>query len=546
MNGRRSVTAPRGLITTPQRQATAAGLRVLEQGGNAVEAAIAAAAVIAVVYPHMNAIGGDNFWLIYDAQDRRVRALMACGAAGARCTIEAYRAAGHPDDIPRRGPLAVNTVPGAVDGWWQAYQFSRQALDGRQTFAALLADAVSYAEHGFPVTPGQEAWTRMNVGPESGPFGHLERLASFRQTFLRPDGAPYAAGERFVMPGLGGTMAEIARGGRDAFYRGPIAAAVCEYLQAQGGLLTVDDFAAHRSRWADPIMVGYRGWTVWNTPPPTQGLTSLQILNIIATFPIATWGDESADYYHTIVEATKQAFLDRDVWIADPDTRSIPVEDLLAPAHGRAQAAAIDPTRARPPWPHRSLGRDTIWLGTIDGAGHAVSLIQSVAYDFGSGVVAKGTGVLLQNRGSAFSLDPAHHNALVPGKRPFHTLNPAMALRDGRLELIYGAMGGEGQPQTQAALVTRVLDLGMDVQSAIDAPRWLYGRHWGVPTTKLQLEARVPRAVSDALVERGHDVQIIGAWDDRVGHAQAIWVDSRTGIRHGGADPRADGAAAGC
>lgn len=537
--------APRGLVTTPHGLATASGLRVLQNGGNAVEAAIAGAATIAVVYPHMNTIGGDNFWLIYDAGAHRVRALMACGAAGARCTIEAYRAAGHLSEIPKRGALAANTVPGAVDGWWEAYEYSRQSLGGRQPFAALITDAVHYAECGFPVTPGQEAWTRANVGPDSGPFGHLEELEGFRRTFLGSDGSAYAAGERFVVPGLAETLVTIARDGREAFYRGPIGARVCADLNARGGLLTAGDFANHRSRWVDPIHVRYRDWTVCNTPPPTQGLTSLEILNIVAHFPIAQWQYQSPDYYHIMVEATKQAFVDRDGWIADPDVHPVPVEELLSEAHGRAQAAAIDPGRAQALRSIRPVGRDTVWIGVIDAAGNAVSLIQSIAFDFGSGMVAEGTGILLQNRGAAFSLDPAHHNALAPGKRPFHTLNPAMALRDGRPELIYGAMGGEGQPQTQAAILTRVLDLGMDVQEAIAAPRWLYGRHWGLPTTKLSLESRVPRPVVEELARRGHDVQVVGAWDDRMGHAQAIWIDPRTGIRYGGADPRGDGLAAG-
>lgn len=537
--------APRGLLTTPHGLATAAGLRVLQDGGNAVEAALAAAAVLAVVYPHMNAIGGDNFWLIYDAGAHRVRALMACGAAGSRCTIEAYRAAGHPDEIPRRGALAANTVPGAVDGWWEAYAYSQQRLGGRRGFDALLAEAVGYAASGFPVSPGQEAWTRMNIGPDSGPFGHLEALEGFRRTFLRPDGSAYRAGERLTVPGLAETLTMIARGGADAFYRGPIAARVCAYLRERGGLLIEADFAGHRSRWVDPIQVRYRDWTVCNTPPPTQGLTSLEILNIVQNFLIAEWGDRSADYYHTMVEATKQAFVDRDAWIADPDTRAIPVEALLSEAHGRAQAAAIDPARAQPLHTIRPVGRDTIWLGVVDAEGNAVSLIQSIAFDFGSGVVAEGTGILLQNRGAAFSLDPAHHNALAPGKRPFHTLTPALALRDGRPELVYGAMGGEGQPQTQAAVLTRVLEFGMDVQAAIDAPRWLYGRHWGRPTTALHLEARVPPDVIRDLGARGHDIQVVEAWDERMGHAQAIWIDPRTGFRHGGADPRGDGLAAG-
>jgi gamma-glutamyltranspeptidase/glutathione hydrolase len=532
-------------VTSPHGLATTAGLRILQEGGNAVEAALAAAAVIAVVYPHMNGLGGDNFWLIYHAGERRVRALMACGAAGARATIDAYRAAGQPREIPRRGVIAANTVPGAVDGWGEAYGYSQRTMGGRMAFAALLRDALHYAESGFPVTPGQEAWTRSNIGPDSGPFGHLEREAGFRRAFLRPDGSAYAAGEVMVIPDLAATLAAIARDGRDAFYRGAITSRICRSLAARGGMITESDFAGHRSRWTDPIYVSYRDWTVCTTPPPTQGLTSLEILNIVAHFPVAAWGDESPAYYHLMVEAAKQAFVDRDAWIADPDVTPVPVDVLLSDAHGRAQAEAIDPNRAKPPQPLRPVAPDTIWLGTVDAAGNAVSLIQSIAFDFGSGVMADGTGILLHNRGSAFSLDPGHPNALAPGKRPFHTLTPAMALRDGRPELVYGTMGGEGQPQTLAAILTRVLDLGMGVQAAIDAPRWLYGRHWGLPTTKLSLEARVPREVIEELSRLGHDVQVIAPWDDRVGHAQAIWIDPRTGIRHGGADPRGDGLAAG-
>ncbi|HKV45148.1 MAG TPA: gamma-glutamyltransferase [bacterium] len=542
MHGARSVMAPGGIVTSPHALATAAGLRVLQRGGNAVEAAIASAATIAVVYPHMNSLGGDNFWLIYNARERRVRALLACGTAGAACTIDAYRARGHAE-IPRRGPLAANTVPGAVDGWWEAHGYARLSLDGREPFGALLADAVHYAASGFPVTPSQETWTRKNIGPHSGRFGHLEALDGFARTFLRPDGSAYARGDRFALPELARTLGEVARDGRDAFYRGPLAGRICAALRRGGGLLSEGDFAGYRSRWAEPLSIVYRGWTVCNTPPPTQGLTSLQILNIIERYPIAEWGDQSAAYYHLMVEAAKQAFVDRDAWIADPEFHRVPVDDLLSKSRARVQAAAIDPDRARAQAAPRPAGGDTVWLGAVDAAGNAVSLIQSIYFDFGSAVVAD--GVVLQNRGSAFSLDPAHPNALAPGKRPFHTLNPAMALRDQVPELVYGTMGGEGQPQTQAAVLTRVLDMGMDVQAAIDAPRWLYGRTWGDPTAKLSLESRVPSRIIDDLGRRQHDVQVVGAWDDRMGHAQAIWIDPRTGIRHGGADPRGDGLAAG-
>jgi gamma-glutamyltranspeptidase len=545
MQGRRSVMAPGGLVASPHCLATAAGLGVLRRGGNAVEAAIAAAAAIAVVYPHMNSLGGDNFWLIYDARAARVRALLACGTAGQACTIDAYRAAGYPDAIPRRGPLAANTVPGAVDGWAEAWTFSRERLDGRLPLAELFQDAVHYAGSGFPVTSSQERWTRQRLGPASGPFGHLETLDGWRRAFLRPDGSPYASGERCVLPDLAATLRLIAHEGRDAFYRGPVAARICAALRDRGGLLTEADFANYRSRWAEPLSVSYHAWTVCNTPPPTQGLTSLEMLNILEQFPIAEWGDASPAYYHIMVEAAKQAFVDRDAWIADPDTTPVPVADLLSKGHARAQAAAIRPERALVPGHIQPVGGDTVYLAAVDARGNAVSLIQSIYFDFGSAVIPDGTGVLLQNRGSAFVLDPAHPNALAPGKRPFHTLNPAVALRDGRPELLYGTMGGEGQPQTQAAILTRVLDLGQDVQAAIDAPRWVYGRTWGEPTSALSIESRAPEEVVRALARMGHEVRVVGAWDDAVGHAQVIRIDPRTGTRYGGADPRGDGLAAG-
>jgi len=383
------------------------------------------------------------------------------------------------------------------------------------------------------------------TGPESGPFGHLEHLDGWRRAFLRPDGMPYAPRERFVQFDLAHTLRLIAAEGRDALYRGSIAARICVALEQAGGLLQPADFAGYHARWTEPLRVSYRDWVVCNTPPPTQGLTSLQMLGILEQFPIAAWGDASPDYYHVMVEAAKQAFVDRDACIADPDYVPVPGAGLLSGDHARTQAAAIRLDCAQMPAPSTPIGGDTVFLAAVDAAGNAVALIQSIYFDFGSGVVAGDTGILLQNRGTAFGLDPGHPNALAPGKRPFHTLTPAMALGDGRPVLIYGTMGGEGQPQTQAALATRVLDLGMDVQAAIDAPRWLYGRTWGEPTAALSVEARVDPAIIEALRQRGHDVQVVEPWDERMGHAQAIWIDPQTGLRHGGADPRGDGTAVG-
>lgn len=512
---------------------------MLQDGGNAVEAAIAAAATIAVVYPHMNGIGGDNVWLVFDAARGSTEALLAIGAAGERCTIDAYREAGYPSEIPRRGPLAANTVPGAVGGWTEAHAYSRERLGGRRPLGALLEDAVWYAEHGFPVTASQADWTARNVGGTS-PFGGLERLSGFRRTFLR-DGRPYAAGERCTLPALGSALRTIAAGGADAMYRGPIAAALVAGLAAEGGLLRAADFAAYRPRWERPLTVAYRGWTLANSPPPTQGLTSLQLLAAAQHFDLAAL--PPADYYHVLIEATKQVFRDRDAWIADPDVHPVPVAELLSAERASTHAAAIDLRRAALVAARRSAGADTVWLGVVDASGNAVSLIQSIYFDFGSGMVVD--GIVLQNRGSAFSLRPDDRNALAPGTRPFHTLNPALALREGRPELVYGTMGGEGQPQTQAAVLTRTLDLGMEVQAAIDAPRWLYGRTWGEPTASLAIESRVGEEVVAELERRGHTVTVVAAWDERMGHAQAIRIDPRTGLRYGGADPRGDGAAAG-
>ena len=533
------------MVTSPHGLASAAGARALRAGANAVEAAIATAATIAVVYPHMNSIGGDNVWLIYDARSRSMRALLAIGTAGEACTIEGYRSAGHIGDIPRRGALAANTVPGAVDGWCEALRYSREQLDGTQSLDELLADAIWYARNGFPVTPSQAHWTQRNVGVAAGRFGRLEVLPGFARTFLRPDGSTPATGERFSLPDLAGTLAAIGRGGADAFYRGATAVAIADFLRANGGLLTAADFAGYRSSWEDPLTMEYRRWALYNSPPPTQGLTSLQILNIVQQFSPAVLQRTPADFYHVMVEATKAAFVDRDAWIADPRTHPAPLGELLSARHAARHAAQIDLVRAAAPAPSRAAGGDTVWLGVVDAAGNAVSLIQSIYFDFGAGIVADGTGVLLQNRGSSFVLDAAHPNGIAPGKRPFHTLNPAMALRDGVPELVYGTMGGEGQPQTQAAIATRVLDFGMDVQAAIDAPRWLYGRTWGEATNSLSIESRVEPGVVAELERRGHALEVVGEWDERVGHAQAIRIDPHTRMRAGGADPRGDGAAIG-
>jgi gamma-glutamyltranspeptidase/glutathione hydrolase len=396
-------------------------------GGNAIEAAIAVASVLAVVYPHMNGIGGDNFWLIYDAKKRQVKSLQACGPAGSLCSPQVYTDRGHPNSIPFRGVLAANTVPGAVDGWFEAYRFSREKLGGSLAFSVLLQPAIFYAESGFPVSYGQYVWTSKNVGPDSASVGHLEEFDGFARTFLKDRGRVYLPGERFHIRELAKSLRIIAEGGSEAFYRGPIAQHICAYLSERGGLLTLSDFQSYQSRWDDPLSTQYRHWRIYNSPLPTQGLPSLQLLRILEHFPIADWGDDSSLYYHAMVEATKEAFRDRDRWIGDPDFHDVPVERLLSKEYTKKVAASIDLSVAKSKGATEPTGGDTIWMGVVDKDGNAVSFNQSLYFDFGSGIVVDGTGVTLQNRGASFSLHRNSVNCLAPGKRPFHTLNPAMA-----------------------------------------------------------------------------------------------------------------------
>jgi gamma-glutamyltranspeptidase/glutathione hydrolase len=533
-----------GMVTSSNYLATQAGLRVLERGGNAVDAAIAVASTIAVVYPQYNTIGGDNFWLIYNAKTKELRALNGSGRSGEKATIAFYKSKGL-SKIPVRGYLSANTVPGAVSGWDAAYQYAHTSMSSNLPWRDLLSDAINYAQNGFAMTPSVARWAKIDVDSSNEEFRDLQRFDGFRQTFLKSDGSPYQVGEVLKQPEMAGTLKQIAEGGAQVFYKGEIAKKIAADMQAHGGVLTYNDFANHHADWVKPITVNYRGYQAENFPPNTQGFTALEILNILNNYDVRSLGEGSADYYHLIVEAIKQAVVDREKYAADPDFVKIPLHELLSVQHGKAQAARIDMhSSATNVQPIDTKG-DTVWFGVVDKDGNAVSLIQSIYFDFGSGIVAEGTGVLLQNRGAAFSLDPSNVNHLEPHKRTYHTLIPAMLLKDGRPYLLYGTMGGEGQPQTQAAIVTRVVDFGMSPQEAINAPRWLYGRTEGWLTNDLKIEGRVPASVTDELKRRGHEVQVVDKFTDMMGHAGAILIDPVTGVMHGATDPRSDGLAAG-
>ena len=531
----------RGVVASPHPLATVAGLEVLRRGGTAVDAAVAVGATIAVAYPHMTGLGGDSFWLLWNARAAQLTALQAAGGAAARATPELYRRHGL-SQIPARGPLAALTVPGAPDGLWRAHTFSRERLGSTVPWGDLLEAAIRHAADGIPVSPCQARVTASAtdlIAAQAAPF------APFRATYLDEGRAP-APGRRLVQPALARTLDRLAREGGRAFYEGAVAAEIGRACEAIGSPLRATDLAVHGSRLAEPAMVPYRGGLAASVPPPCQGLVALAVLGMLEGTDVRECARDPADYVHLLVEATKLAFGDRDRWLADPDHAPVPLDRLLDPAYLRDRGRRISMDRAASAPLASGVERgDTIACVTADAAGNCVSLIQSIYHEWGSGIVAGETGVMLQNRGAGFTLEAGHPNVLAPGKRPFHTLTPFMYLRDGKPALVAGTMGGEGQPQTLVAVATRVLDVALDAQAAVEAPRWVYGRTWGAPTRALSIERRFGEPVAADLARRGHDVRVLDPWSDTAGHAQALELRP-DGLLVGGGDPRADGPALGC
>jgi oxamate amidohydrolase len=532
-----AVRGRRGTAVAPHALAAQSALEVMREGGNAIEATIAAAATIAVVYPHMNSIGGDSFWLIH-VPGHAPGVIDACGAAAFRASIDWYREHGLEDAIPFRGGLAANTVAGTVSGWSAAYELSRRALHGRVPWSRLLGDAVYYGAHGAPVTASQASSTAKKAG-------ELRAQPGFARTFLNRGRVP-EKGALFVQQRLAATLERLARKGAEDFYRGDLARAIAKDLAGIGSPVALRDLAAHRARLANPLSVKHHAGRLYNTMPPTQGLVSLLILAMLDELRVRKTGPASPEFVHLCVECAKQAFAIRDRYIEDPRYMTVEPQRLLSRDRIRELARKVR-RRSAAPWgaPGKS-GRgpgDTVWIGVIDDAGRAVSFIQSLYHEFGCGAVLERTGINWQNRGCSFSLDQFSVNALLPGKKPFHTLNAAAAaLKDGRT-IVYGSMGGDGQPQTQSAVFTRIVDFGMDPQAAISAPRWLLGRTWGDESETLKLEARFEMGLAKSLMEWGHEVEILEPYDEAVGHAGAI-VRHKNGTLEGGADPRSDGSVA--
>ncbi|GAC1562199.1 MAG: gamma-glutamyltransferase [Ktedonobacteraceae bacterium] len=547
------VLATHGMVACAHYLATQAGVRILTQGGNAIDAAIAANAVMTVVYPSTCSAGGDIFMLIWDEKTHKLHALNGSGRAPHGMTAEYFLAHGM-QHIPERGPLSIN-VPGAVDGWFEAL-----ARFGTLPAEVIFAPAIELAEAGMPITQKLAGWLEAAAAGVLGPW------SSSAETYLLGGKAPQA-GEVLRQPNLAQTYKLLAQEGREPFYKGALAQTITEYVHQCGGVLSMEDMAIHTSNWVEPISTTYRGYEVYEFPPNTQGITALEMLNIIEGYDIPKLGYQTPECLHILLEAKKLAFADRDRYVSDPDFVDVPVERLLSKAHAEQQRARIDLKKAIvQDGLELEKDGDTMYLCTTDNKGNVVSLIQSLYNGFGSGIVGGTTGVMLHNRGAYFSLDPRHVNYLQPGKRTMHTLTPAMVLHNNTPYAAIGTMGGDAQPQVHVQLLTAILDFGLNVQQAISAPRWRSGRFQsghegnyvelgGQSGVDEHLEQRIQERVVleegfsghtvEELAAFGHRITQNTAWDHGMGHAQAIRIHPHTHVFEGAADPRCDGLALG-
>jgi gamma-glutamyltranspeptidase/glutathione hydrolase len=526
---RRSVVmAQHGMVASSQPLAVEVGVGILKKGGNALDAAIATALTLGVVEPVSTGIGGDAFLLYQRATDGRIYGVNGSGRCPQRLTLAALQRRGI-QGIPRTG-LASVTVPGAIDAFVEV-----QRRHGKLTFAEVLEPAIHYASEGFPVS-------EIIAKQWQAAVPLLSQQPSSARTYLIDGNAPQA-GEVHRQPNLARTLKLLASEGRDAFYQGDIARQIVQFSQENDGFLTLEDFSRHTTDWVEPISTDYRGYTILELPPNGQGITALMALNILEGFDLATMEYGSAAYYHLLIEATKQAFADRSRYVADPKFADLPIDGLLSKAYAKARRQEIAPDRAGDyhagsPIPFGN----TVYVACVDGERNVVSLINSVFTTFGSGVVAGDTGICLQNRGAGFVDDPQHPNALAPGKRPLHTIIPAMIQKGGRPWLCFGVMGGDVQPQGHVQVAINLIDFHMNVQEALEAPRYriMGGR-------LVALERAIPHAVRQALEAMGHELLPYGEIPPGTpyGGGQAIFIDDARGVLQGGSDHRKDGCAIG-
>jgi gamma-glutamyltranspeptidase/glutathione hydrolase len=517
-----------GIVAAESPLAAQAGATILARGGNAIDAAIATNAVMGVVEPMMNGMGGDLFAIVYDAKTQKLYGLNASGWAPAGLTIEFLKSKGI-TEMPQDGIQSV-TVPGAVDGWSKLL-----ARFGTRKLSDVLAPAIYYAREGFPV-PEWDAVYWANA------VDLLKRDPNAAATYL-PGGQAPKVGDIFLNPDLAHSLESIAAGGRDAYYRGEIANRIVAFSARMGGTMKPADLADYSSEWVEPISTTYHGWTVYEIPPNGQGIAALEMLNIMERFPLAQWGQESANALQAMIEAKKLAYADMYRYVGDPKFSHIPVQGMLSKDYAAKRAKSIDMAKANcnvPPGdPGLPAKGDTTYLTVVDSAGNMVSLIQSNYAEFGSGLVADGTGFALQDRGGLFKLDPASPDALAGHKRPLHTIIPAF-MTDGRQRIAFGIMGGFNQAQAHAQFVSDIVDFGMNIQAALEAPRFCKRTFEGCD---VDMENRIPASVRDDLTKRGQQIVLHGAYTATVGGGQAVERNVATGVNYGASDPRKDGAA---
>jgi len=521
------VISRQGIVATSEVLASEAGAQILARGGSAADAAIAANAVLGVVEPMMDGMGGDLFAIEWDAKTGRLAGLNSSGWAPEKLTLDILKQKGF-THMPAQGIYSV-TVPGCVRGWEALHK-----KFGRLPWRDIFQPSIYYAQNGFPVAEIISAeWEDFQSSSTADPEA--------KRVFL-PDGASPKTGQIFRNSGYAHALELVATQGADAFYRGPIAAAFLKTSERLGGVMTAADLSEFRPEWVQPISATYHGWTVYELPPNGQGMAALEMLNIFERFPLAQYGPETADAFHIRMEAQKLAYADLRRYLADPRFASVPSAGLISKKYAAERAATIDLQKAHcdveAGEPAKS-GTDTVYLTAVDKDGNIVSLIQSLSGAFGSGLVVEGFGLLLQNRGAGFLLDPASPDVLAPRKRPFHTIIPAF-MEKGNLHIGFGIMGGLNQPQAHAQFVSNVVDYGMNLQAALEAPRFTKLNFGGCT---FMIEDRVPEAVRQMLIERGHSLQVLGAYSNPMGGGQAVMRDSDAGVNYGASDPRKDGAA---
>ena len=531
---RSEIIAQHGMACTSQPLASQAALEILKKGGNAIDAAIAANAVLGLVEPVSNGIGGDLFAIVWDAKTKKLYGLNASGRSPESLTLDYFKKEGY-SRIPSHGPLPVS-VPGCVDGWFELHD-----KFGKLPMQEVLKPAINYAENGFPVTELIAYYWQGNAR-------YLQRFPNFKEIFM-PEGKAPEKGEIFKNPCLAETLSKIAGQGRDYFYKGEIARIIDKFMHEQGGFLSYKDLAKHHSEWVKPISTNYRGYDIWELPPNGQGTAALQILNILEVFDIASMGFGSSDYIHHFVEAKKLAFEDRAKYYADPDFADIPLNWLISKKYGIERAKLINPNRSAQKVEAGELEQgNTIYLTVADNEGTMVSLIQSNYRGMGSGMVPPGLGFILQDRGELFSLEEGHANKFEPGKRPFHTIIPAFITKDGEPWISFGVMGGSMQPQGHAQIVVNIIDFGMNLQEAGDAPRIRHGGSSQPTGSKMinggtvYLESGISYETIRSLIKKGHNIE----WTTGgFGGYQAIMWDKKNRVFFGASESRKDGQAVG-